>query len=232
MTTYEPPAEAVEKADTDPEVQRIAAALGVNPAERESFIRAALTAAGPTIAAEAWDEGFAAGVNTDMGDHEHPPEVFTNPYTKKGTTDRVKVIVRTREEVQADIDALAQRRPWLPGWVDAYCCTGCAIEDARFAYGDDGARDVERYAELTWLLREIGQPRPTGGGMTARETTLGALTAADLGKRVRVDGGKRFTLGAVLHSGDVTVPYVDEPPWLRPPGDATTPVTVYDEEEA
>ena len=59
MTTYEPPAEAVEKADTDPEVQRIAAALGVNPAERESFIRAALTAAGPIIAAEALREWIA-----------------------------------------------------------------------------------------------------------------------------------------------------------------------------
>ena len=39
--------------------------------------------------AEAWDEGFAASVNTDLGDWEHPPEEFTNPYrsdTREGNT--------------------------------------------------------------------------------------------------------------------------------------------------
>ena len=29
---------------------------------------------------KAWDEGFAAGVNADLGDYEHPPEIVTNPY--------------------------------------------------------------------------------------------------------------------------------------------------------
>ena len=33
-----------------------------------------------TARAEAWDEGFAAGVNADMGDYAHPPENVTNPY--------------------------------------------------------------------------------------------------------------------------------------------------------
>ncbi len=68
--------------------------------------------------------------------------------------------------------------------------------------------------------------------MTARETTLGALTAADLGKRVRVGGGKRFTLGGVLHSDGGTITYIDEPPWSHPHSPSSTPVTVYDEEEA
>lgn len=33
------------------------------------------------VKAEAWAEGFVAGVNADMGDYEHPPESVTNPYT-------------------------------------------------------------------------------------------------------------------------------------------------------
>ena len=70
--------------------------------------------------------------------------------------------------------------------------------------------------------------------MAARQTTLGALTAADLGKRVRVAarlitpfvarlrrvehhlGGTRVVLGA-----DYQVDVTDDP---------DTPVTVYDEE--
>jgi len=68
--------------------------------------------------------------------------------------------------------------------------------------------------------------------MTARETYLGALTAADLGKRVRVGGGKRFTLGAVLHNDGGTITYIDEPPWRHPCSPSDTPVTVYEKEEA
>jgi hypothetical protein len=30
--------------------------------------------------AEAWDKGFAAAVNYDMGDREQPPEEYVNPY--------------------------------------------------------------------------------------------------------------------------------------------------------
>ena len=37
------------------------------------------------VKAEAWDAGFAAGVNTDMGDYEHPPEVRANPYRNGDT---------------------------------------------------------------------------------------------------------------------------------------------------
>ena len=32
------------------------------------------------VAERAWDEGFVAAVNYDMGDYEHPPEEYTNPY--------------------------------------------------------------------------------------------------------------------------------------------------------
>ena len=32
------------------------------------------------VKAKAWEEGFAAGVNADLGDYEHPPEIVTNPY--------------------------------------------------------------------------------------------------------------------------------------------------------
>lgn len=35
------------------------------------------------IKAEAWDEGFVAGANADMGDYEHPPEIVTNPYREE-----------------------------------------------------------------------------------------------------------------------------------------------------
>ena len=63
--------------------------------------------------------------------------------------------------------------------------------------------------------------------MTARETALGALTAADMGKRVRV-GGERpgWVLTVVRHGLDAT----GSPVTLALP--STTPVTVYDEEEA
>lgn len=36
---------------------------------------------------KAWDSGFAAGVNADMGDWEHPPEEVVNPYRTETTTD-------------------------------------------------------------------------------------------------------------------------------------------------
>ena len=39
-----------------------------------------------TARAEAWDEGFVAGVNADMGDYEHPPEIVTNPYREGGAS--------------------------------------------------------------------------------------------------------------------------------------------------
>lgn len=35
------------------------------------------------LRAEAWDEGFAAGANADLGDWEHPPEEYTNPYRQE-----------------------------------------------------------------------------------------------------------------------------------------------------
>ena len=38
------------------------------------------------VKAEAWDEGFVAGVNADMGDYEHPPEIVTNPYREGGAS--------------------------------------------------------------------------------------------------------------------------------------------------
>ena len=38
-----------------------------------------------SVKAEAWDAGFAAGVNTDMGDYEHPPEIRANPYRNGDT---------------------------------------------------------------------------------------------------------------------------------------------------
>ena len=37
-------------------------------------------------ASPAWDEGFVAGVNADMGDYEHPPEIVTNPYREGGAS--------------------------------------------------------------------------------------------------------------------------------------------------
>lgn len=59
------------RAEADALLERLAVA------ERRAESLAALLA---DVAASAWDEGFAAGVNTDMGDYEHPPEVYTNPY--------------------------------------------------------------------------------------------------------------------------------------------------------
>lgn len=73
--------------------------------------------------------------------------------------------------------------------------------------------------------------------MTARETTLGALTAADLGKRV-VIGGEHPAEGAlydVRHECNT-----DGLVWTNAgvgrsvdcDRDSTTPVTVYEKEEA
>lgn len=59
--------------------------------------------------------------------------------------------------------------------------------------------------------------------MTARETTLGALAAADLGKRVQV-GEDEGVLTGVLH---------DNTGWSTTrfgPMPSTTPVTVYEKE--
>ena len=74
--------------------------------------------------------------------------------------------------------------------------------------------------------------------MTARETTLGALTAADLGKRVVVvvEIPRDGRLCEVRHSADegteVLYTKPDGPTFYFFEGDPTTPVTVYDEEEA
>ena len=38
------------------------------------------------VKAKAWDEGFVAGANADMGDYEHPPEIVTNPYRAGGAS--------------------------------------------------------------------------------------------------------------------------------------------------
>lgn len=32
------------------------------------------------VKAEAWEEGFADGVNHDLGDRENAPEIINNPY--------------------------------------------------------------------------------------------------------------------------------------------------------
>ena len=42
----------------------------------------------PDLLAQAWDEGFTAGVNADMGDYEHPDDGswHTNPYRQETTT--------------------------------------------------------------------------------------------------------------------------------------------------
>lgn len=36
-----------------------------------------------TVKAEAWDEGFADGVNHDLGDWENAPSIINNPYRKE-----------------------------------------------------------------------------------------------------------------------------------------------------
>ena len=40
----------------------------------------------PELLAQAWDEGFTAGVSADMGDYEHPDDGSwrTNPYRQEG----------------------------------------------------------------------------------------------------------------------------------------------------
>ena len=35
------------------------------------------------VRAEAWDEGFADGVNHDLGDWENAPSIINNPYRKE-----------------------------------------------------------------------------------------------------------------------------------------------------
>ena len=37
--------------------------------------------------AEVWDEGFADGVNHDLGDRENAPSIINNPYRKEQTDD-------------------------------------------------------------------------------------------------------------------------------------------------
>lgn len=34
------------------------------------------------VRADAWDEGFTAGVNHDLGDWDNPPNIIKNPYRK------------------------------------------------------------------------------------------------------------------------------------------------------
>lgn len=68
--------------------------------------------------------------------------------------------------------------------------------------------------------------------MTARETTLGALTAADLGKRVRLASGEQGTLKAMYHHpgpAKVVTATLDRVSRVRA---LTTPVTVYEKAEA
>jgi hypothetical protein len=67
--------------------------------------------------------------------------------------------------------------------------------------------------------------------MTARETTLGALTAADLGSVILLDG-REVGVAGVLHNEGGTVIFLDVPPWCLKTLPSTTPVTVYDEGEA
>ena len=66
--------------------------------------------------------------------------------------------------------------------------------------------------------------------MSARETTLGALTAADLGKGVEC-GGRLGVLAEVLFTGFAVVGYARDGRIVAL-GRLDTPVTVYDEEEA
>lgn len=71
----------------------------------------------------------------------------------------------------------------------------------------------------------------------SRETTLGALTAADLGRRVRVaDGRWEGVPSAVLHDSGSAPATTAIYPMFAPFGPrffhSTTPVTVYDEEDA
>ena len=51
-------------------------------------VMAVLGAILPGLLAQAWDEGFTAGVNADMGDYEHPDDGswHTNPYRQETTT--------------------------------------------------------------------------------------------------------------------------------------------------
>lgn len=37
------------------------------------------------VQAEAWDKGFADGVNHDIGDRENAPSIINNPYRQKET---------------------------------------------------------------------------------------------------------------------------------------------------
>lgn len=82
--------------------------------------------------------------------------------------------------------------------------------------------------------REMNDTRERGGAvMTARQATLGALTAADLGKRVEV--GIRFgasvvgLLWRVEHRPDGTRVVLGTDYEMVVTDEPDTPVTVYDE---
>ena len=65
--------------------------------------------------------------------------------------------------------------------------------------------------------------------MTARETTLGALTAADLGKRVDC-GGRSGVLSRLMSTGRTVAGYARDGRIVAL-GRLDTPVAVYDEED-
>ena len=59
--------------------------LPISIPQHEALAGQALAAVLPGLLAQAWDEGFTAGVNADMGDYEHPDDGswHTNPYRQE-----------------------------------------------------------------------------------------------------------------------------------------------------
>ncbi len=99
---------------------------------------------------------------------------------------------------------------------------------AECAVTSEGLNDTDDWNKVT--CPECLAARRGRVVTTARETTLGALTAADLGKRIEC-GIRSGVLAEVLFTGRRRVVcYGPDRKWVAL-GRVTTPVLVYDEEE-
>ena len=75
MSDYTPPTEQVREIYA--EIRHESTGLGFDPhrAEFDRWLE--------QVKAEAWDEGFADGVNHDLGDWDNAPAIINNPYRQE-----------------------------------------------------------------------------------------------------------------------------------------------------
>ena len=74
MSDYTPTTEVVKHAVTFPR-ERLGEPRPIKPEAFDRWL--------DHVKAKAWEEGFADGVNHDIGDWENAPSIITNPYRQE-----------------------------------------------------------------------------------------------------------------------------------------------------